>query len=87
MTAKIREIERYFVPEGAKPGDHVYRIRNTLDSSMKFGYCEVCVKFANDVHDQVEGVLFLDEEKNRLEVYHNGNLFGHYECLIGARRP
>lgn len=57
---------------------HEYRIKSLRASSAKYGACEVCGAWAADVSIQVE----------TLGGSHYGctTLFGHEECLRGARR-
>lgn len=55
---------------------HTYEIRSTGKSSAFFGDCEVC-------HSHVSEVFFQIERLDRIEV---ADLFGHRDCLLGARR-
>lgn len=79
-----------FEAQPNKPDVYVYRIRSTGETSAKFGACMVCAEYVSDVHLQVEGVTFMADhgDVEHLAVTHHEckTLFGHRECLVGARR-
>jgi hypothetical protein len=83
------EITRFPITKDTKPGNHVYRIYNTNNSSWFFGNCEICKKHTDTVFHQVEGLLFIDAETGCLSItYHEcRQLFGHHDCLTMARLP
>jgi hypothetical protein len=89
---RTREITRFRnVPR--EPGKYVYRIKSTGHSSMRYGPCEVCKKGCSEVFYQVEGLTYCTDELDDCGpgkicvTYHEcRNLFGHEDCLRGARR-
>ncbi len=68
------------------PGKFVYRIRQTPFSSARFGRCEVCETHVSEACLQVEGVTYESDGEIRVTYADCQSLFGHRECLIGARR-
>lgn len=66
-----RLIERVVV------GGNTYRLATTEESSAKFGPCEVCGKWASEVHIQ-----------SHLDAHgcYRSDGFGHRECLVGLHK-
>lgn len=60
-----------------------YRLITTGDSSAKYGPCEVCGKVATEVFHQTEDREY---EPGQFTGHECKSLFGHRECLMGARR-
>ena len=67
---------------------YVYRQVNTGESSTRFGNCEICDQFVNNVIHQIEGRIYQNPETELDAVtYHEcHNIFGHQNCLNGAQR-
>lgn len=89
---KPTEISRFEdVPN--EPDRYVYRIKNLGAGSARYGPCEVCGRPASETSIQVEGRTYLtdafdDEGPGKIAItYHEcETLWGHEECLRGARR-
>lgn len=64
----------------------VYRMRNTGDSSSKFGPCEVCNRPVSEVFLQTEGRVYEDGGQDAITHHETTQYFGHRECLIGQQR-
>lgn len=69
-----------------RPGVYVYRIRATGGNSDRYGPCEVCDKHVSETHIQTEGVSFEHDGQIMITHHECRILFGHRECLMGARR-
>lgn len=61
-----------------------YNLIKTNGSSMKYGSCEVCGEYVDDVWHQVERKYLYPPSGYTL----NGcsNIFGHKDCLTSKRR-
>ena len=60
-----------------------YRLTRLHATSDKYGNCEICGKFVADVHIQTESRGTLQGNWTYAECH---NLFGHFNCLMDARR-
>ena len=68
-------------------GNYRYRVKSLEASSIKYGPCEVCGKHATEMFLQIEQRQY---RKPNGEISYTGygcrDMFGHYDCLVKARR-
>ncbi len=78
---QVVEITKVYVADTV----YIYRLTNTMNSSSRFGRCQVCDKHVSEVYLQTE----YGQCKKKTGGYFwadLGGVWGHKDCLIGTRK-
>ena len=63
---------------------YMYILKNQKANSQKYGNCEVCGKYANNIWAQKESQAYLLNGELHFKI--NNTIFGHKRCLYKIRK-